>query len=88
MAEKKELTREEKKIQDLTAENDMLLKRCELAEQRVTSLVNFAKATHETNEDLLSQIDGATKSNRKLHNLGGQNLNQLLQVLEQEKKNN
>lgn len=85
--EKKKLTKEEREMVNLKAENDILLKRCELAENRVKSLLEFAKATHDTNADLLNQIDGAVKSNRKLHNIGGQNLGQFIQALENEKRN-
>lgn len=79
-------TKEQKELQSLKDENKILTDRLQVAEGRVKSLVEFAKATFETNADLLAQIDGAVKSNRKLHNIGGQNLQQFLQVLDQENK--
>ena len=87
MAEKVAVTKDQKELEKLKAENDILMKRCQLAEQRVNSLLEFAKASYETNADLLNQIDGALKSNRKLHNIGGQNLGQFIKALEAEKKN-
>jgi|LGVF01.2.fsa_nt_gb ABC-type taurine transport system substrate-binding protein len=85
MAETTKLTKEQKELNELKVEHDIVLKRCEIAEKRVESLVAFSKATLETNADFLKQMDGALKSTNKLHNMAAQNLGQLIKVLEQEK---
>ena len=80
----KVLTKEQKKIKQLEADLKVEKQKRVVAENRVKSLIEFAKAAYDTNEDLLNQIDGASKSNRKLHNIGKQNLMQFMQVLEQQ----
>jgi len=86
MAVEKVLTKEQKELKSTKEQLVNIEKRLEVAEKRVTSLVEFCKATLETNADLLAQVDGAIKSNRKLHSMGAQNLGQLIQVLDQEKR--
>ena len=86
MAETKALTKEQKELKDLKVDYGIIEKRCEIAEKRVGDLVNFSKATLETNADFLKQLDGSLKSTNKLHNMAAQNLGQLIKVLEQEKK--